>query len=85
MITFGRLASKLASKDLSTGGLSGRVSWCGKIVGNMKPLKEFLRLAVIVIIIGLGVGYALAAWNPPGFSPPTGPGSPAADLSVPVG
>ncbi|MBI2097391.1 MAG: hypothetical protein HYT46_00420 [Candidatus Vogelbacteria bacterium] len=32
-------------------------------------VKEFLRLGLIALVIGLGMGYALAAWNPPTGGP----------------
>ncbi|MBI4136137.1 MAG: hypothetical protein HY481_01090 [Candidatus Vogelbacteria bacterium] len=51
----------------------------------MQKLKEFSRFAIAVIAIGLGVGYVLAAWSPPGFPPPTGTGSPDADAPINVG
>src|SRR3989344_9404678 len=37
-------------------------------------MKEFLRIAIIALVLGLGVGYVMAQWSPPGFNPPTGPG-----------
>lgn len=35
----------------------------------MGSLKKFSRLAFAALVIGLGVGYVLADWRPPGGSP----------------
>ena len=40
----------------------------------MQKIKDFLRFAIVALVIGLGVGYALAAWVPPGGPPTPDPG-----------
>ena len=50
----------------------------------MKSLQDFLRLALAVLVVGLTVGYALAAWQLPQQGPPAGPGGYNADAPINV-
>ncbi|MFH1170815.1 MAG: hypothetical protein V1704_04625 [Candidatus Vogelbacteria bacterium] len=38
----------------------------------MQKLKDFSRIVIIALVVGLGVGYVLADWTVPGGPPPTG-------------